>query len=193
MTGSDRVKVVQGALQELGLYPGRIDGDWGPATQAGFEALVAGYGAGGAAPAEFDENTKTLIHELEADEGRVLHAYRDSLGYWTIGIGRLIDQRKGGGITNAEADYLKANDVRRRAAELDRRYPWWRSLSPVRQRAMQNMAFQLGVAWPDEFASTAGLIRAGRFAEAGAALRRSLWYKQTPERAERVIRQWERG
>lgn len=35
-------------------------------------------------------------HDLiEAHEGRVLHAYRDSLGFWTVGVGRLIDARKG--------------------------------------------------------------------------------------------------
>jgi len=32
---------------------------------------------------------------LELDEGRVPCAYRDSLGYWTAGVGRLIDSRKG--------------------------------------------------------------------------------------------------
>ncbi len=37
-------------------------------------------------------NAKDLI---EFHEGRRLHAYRDSLGFWTIGIGRLIDARKG--------------------------------------------------------------------------------------------------
>jgi GH24 family phage-related lysozyme (muramidase) len=31
----------------------------------------------------------------ELHEGRVLHAYRDSLDFWTVGVGRLIDVRKG--------------------------------------------------------------------------------------------------
>lgn len=192
---------VQQALKAAGYDPGPLDGLWGGKTKAALDAAL-NRGEAAASPVEsrpvapatdFDTNTKLLIQELERDEGRVLHAYQDHLGWWTIGIGRLIDKRKGGGITNEEADYLKANDVRKRAAELDRRYPWWRGLSPVRQRAMQNMAFQLGTAWPDEFKNTAALIRAGRFAEAGKALRQSLWHDQTPERSERVIRQWEQG
>ena len=34
--------------------------------------------------------------DLTIDEGRVSHVYKDSLGYYTIGIGHLVDQRKGG-------------------------------------------------------------------------------------------------
>lgn len=30
---------------------------------------------------------------LETDEGRVPHAYQDHLGYWTIGVGHLVDKR----------------------------------------------------------------------------------------------------
>jgi lysozyme len=37
-------------------------------------------------------NKRSLI---EFHEGRVLHAYRDSLGFWTIGVGSLIDEAKG--------------------------------------------------------------------------------------------------
>jgi GH24 family phage-related lysozyme (muramidase) len=32
-----------------------------------------------------------IYKQLKRDEGEVLHAYKDSLGYWTIGIGILID------------------------------------------------------------------------------------------------------
>ena len=40
--------------------------------------------------------TKT-VEQLRRNEGEVLHAYQDHLGFWTIGVGRLIDKRKGGG------------------------------------------------------------------------------------------------
>ena len=191
---------VQQALKAAGYDPGPVDGLWGAKTKAALDAAlsrsepaVSPVESRPAPAGDFDANTKLLIAELERDEGRVLHAYQDHLGFWTLGIGRLIDKRKGGGISNEEADYLKANDIRRIQSTLDARYPWWRKLSPVRQRAMQNMAFQLGVAWPDVFKNSAALIQAGNFAEAGKALRQSLWHKQTPERSERVIRQWEQG
>lgn len=185
---------LQQMLFDHGLYNGAIDGKVGPATLAAVYKAVNGDGNPTVVtPTEFDENTRLLIKELEADEGRVLHAYQDHLGWWTIGIGRLIDKRKGGGITNEEADYLKANDIRRIQAALDAKYPEWRKLSPVRQRAMQNMAFQLGVNWPDEWRNTYAMIRAGNFSGAAAAMRGSLWRSQTPARADRVIAQWEKG
>ena len=50
-------------------------------------------------------------NQIKKDEGIVLHVYDDSLGYSTIGYGRLVDRRKGGGISEDEALYLLKNDV----------------------------------------------------------------------------------
>ena len=38
-------------------------------------------------------NRDKIIALLSLHEGRVEHAYQDSLGYWTIGVGHLIDKR----------------------------------------------------------------------------------------------------
>lgn len=146
-------------------------------------------------PLYIDPNDALLIKELERDEGRVLHAYQDSLGWWTIGIGRLIDKRKGGGISNEEADYLKRNDIARFKAELDKVAPWWRSVSPVRQRAIQNLAFNLGAGglvqkWP----KTVAMMKAGQWREAAAAIRANkVWVNQVGARAERIAKQIEAG
>lgn len=183
-----QVFTLQRALLDMGFDPGPIDGKLGPLTVAALRAL---WGAVGAPTEEMDPNDAILVRELERDEGRVLHAYQDSLGYLTIGIGRLIDKRKGGGISHEEADYLKMNDVRRIKRELDARIPWWRGLSQVRQRAVQNMAFQLGTG--DMDGSTFALIRDRKFEEASKRLRSWKWAQQTPERAERVIRMIETG
>jgi len=79
-----------------------------------------------------------LIADLIRDEGEVHHAYQDSLGFWTLGIGRLIDQRRGGGITHDEALFLLQNDIESKTEDLDRALPWWKTLSEVRQRALLN-------------------------------------------------------
>lgn len=167
-----------------------------PLTQADVDAINAALPAQAAAkPIEVDPNDALLIKELERDEGRVLHAYADSLGYLTIGIGRLIDKRKGGGITNEEADYLKRNDIAKVKSELDRLLPWWRSASPVRQRAIQNLAFNLGTPglvqkWPN----TVALMKAGKWKEAAAAIRGNrVWAGQVGARAERIAKQIEQG
>jgi lysozyme len=138
-------------------------------------------------------NDDTLIAELRRDEGMVRHAYQDHLGYWTIGIGRLIDKRKGGGIAEHEAAYLLKSDIAKVQLQLDQNLPWWRDLDPVRQRALQNMAFQLGLTGLLKFRNSLAAIKAGEWERAVANLRRSLWVKQTPARAGRVIEMFRTG
>jgi lysozyme len=124
---------------------------------------------------------------LENEEGRVAHAYRDHLGYLTIGIGRLIDDRRGGRLLPSEIDLLLANDIAARVGAM-RRWPAWRRVvgDPVRGAALLSMCFQLGVRGLGEFTTTLAHIAAGRFDEAADAMLDSLWAAQTPARAMRV-------
>ena len=51
-------------------------------------------------------NIERLKSTLLKHEAEVSHAYEDSEGYLTVGVGRLIDKRKDGGISHTEAMYL---------------------------------------------------------------------------------------
>lgn len=129
------------------------------------------------------------LHDLKADEGTILHAYQDSLGYWTIGTGRLIDRRRGGGISMAENDLLLSNDVERAVAVLRIEYPWFETLDPVRQSAFVNLMFNLG---PEGFASFKQTIKAASrndWAGVARGLRTSLWFTQVQaSRSGRILR-----
>jgi lysozyme len=131
-------------------------------------------------------NIKQLKEELIFDEGIVLHEYKDHLGYSTIGIGRLIDERKGGGITEEEAMYLLENDIGRKQAQLRENLPFWNKLSDNRQRALMNMAFQLGVNGLLKFRQMLWAIENGKWDLAHAEALDSSWANQTPVRARRV-------
>ena len=134
------------------------------------------------------------IEDLLIKEERfVKHVYKDSLGYLTIGIGRLVDRRKGGGISYEEGLYLLRNDIDEKEEELDHRLPWWRELDENRRTVILAMSFQLGVAGLLKFKRTLRAIRSGNWAEAGVRMRRSLWYRQTTARAERMARVIETG
>lgn len=123
---------------------------------------------------------------LKTDEGLRLHAYQDHLGFWTIGYGRLIDQRRGGGISEAEAEYLLRNDVLRVTADLARRRPDFETLPENVQAALVNMGFQLGVPGLMQFRNMwAAIDRRDWDAAADHALD-SRWADQTPNRARRV-------
>lgn len=134
-----------------------------------------------------------LTKQLRRDEGEVLHAYQDHLGFWTIGIGRLIDKAKNGGITEAEAAYLLNNDIQKRLAELKQRLPWFDTLDEARQGVLLNMAFQMGVFGLLAFHTTLGMVQSGDYAGAADNMLQSLWARQTPERAMRLAEQMRTG
>lgn len=134
-----------------------------------------------------------LTKQLRRDEGEKLFAYKDSLGYLTIGVGRLIDKRKGGGISPEESAYLLSNDIDKKDIDLRSRLPWFHSLNEARQGALLNMAFQLGVDGLMGFHQTLAAMRDEHYADAANHMLQSLWAKQTPERAKRIARQIETG
>jgi lysozyme len=134
-----------------------------------------------------------LTAQLTRDEGRERSAYQDHLGFWTIGVGRLIDTRKGGGLREDEIDYLLRNDINDRIDQLGRRIPWFLELDSARQGVLLNMSFQLGVDGLLAFKNTLARVRAGNFAGAASGMLNSKWATQTPERAQRLAKQMETG
>jgi lysozyme len=134
-----------------------------------------------------------IIQQLKNEEGIVPHAYQDSLGFWTIGVGRLIDQRKGGMLHPEEIEYLLANDVKRKTDDLRAALPWFDTLSEPRQGVLIGMGFQMGVKGLLAFVTTLSHARVGRWAEAAVAMGESTWARQTPQRAARLARQMETG
>jgi lysozyme len=130
-----------------------------------------------------------LYKQIMRDEGCVLHAYECTRGAITIGYGRMIDEKFGGGITREEAAYLLGNDIQRVTRELQSSLPWVIRLSEPRMGVLMNMCFQLGLAGLLKFKNTLALIRGGRYDEAAAEMLDSTWAKQTPERARRLALQ----
>lgn len=128
-----------------------------------------------------------LKPNLRAEEGDIPYAYQDQFGFWTIGVGRLIDRRKGGFLREDEIDLMLNNDIADRVAALQS-WPAWQAVAndPVRAAALLDMAFQLGVNGLASFHNSLSLIAAQQWQEAAAALLNSRWAKQTPNRAARV-------
>jgi lysozyme len=135
-----------------------------------------------------------LTRQLRGDEGTKACVYKDHLGFWTIGTGRLVDDRKpGAGLRPKEIDFMLANDIEDRVQALSKRIPWFLSLDEARQGVLLNMSFQLGVDGLLAFTTTLAHVRAGRYTEAAQAMLQSKWAKQTPERAARMSKQMETG
>jgi lysozyme len=133
------------------------------------------------------------VEQIKRHEGLVLNAYQDHLGYWTIGYGRLIDKRKGGGISESEAETLLKNDISGVVSSLERQITFWKRLNPPRQAVLMNMAFQMGVGGLMKFKRTLAMIEAGEYAQAADNMLTSLWAKQTPRRAKEMANQMRTG
>lgn len=138
-----------------------------------------------------DESTERhLVAQLRSDEDERLTVYQDHLGYWTLGVGVLVDARKpGAGITPEESAYLLMNRIHERERALERALPWFAQLDPARKAALLNMAYQLGANGLLGFKRALAAIRDQRWALAESELLDSTWAKQTPARARRVARQ----
>lgn len=136
--------------------------------------------------------------ELVRDEGLKLKPYVDSRGVLSIGVGRNL---RDVGITFDEAMAMLRRDIAFHVGQLDRFVPWWRSLDEIRQRALLNMAFNLGVGpSPEEpegkllqFRGTLDAIQEGDYLIAGHHLRATPWFSQVGQRGERVVRMIETG
>lgn len=145
-------------------------------------------------PGEWTLNTVNILNvgkiatQLRVDEGVVPHAYQDSLGYWTIGVGHLIDKRKGGGLSDKIITWILYEDIQSKVGELDKKIPWWRELSGDRQDALVNMAFNLGTDGLLGFVKFIAMLKEGEYREASIEMLDSLWAKQVGDRAIRLAR-----
>jgi len=152
----------------------------------------------------------TLTDQLLRDEGLRLKAYRDHLGYLTIGVGRLIDPRKGAKppaclvmpngvvdeactLTKNEALGLLADDITKHSSALLKALPWVADMDEARRSVLINMSFQLGLGGLLKFKNTLAMIKSKRYTEASANMLLSLWARQTPERAKRLSIQMKTG
>lgn len=144
---------------------------------------------------------------LELDEGIKLSMYKDSLFYYTIGIGHLLTKENnmrlaidildkevgrstGGHITREEAYEIFERDINRTLDGIKKSAiinPVYESLSPIRRLGLISMVFQMGVAGVETFKNSLKFMKDGKWDLVERNLRGSLWYRQTTNRASRVI------
>lgn len=139
------------------------------------------------------EARERLRADLIRDEGLRNTFYVDSLGYASIGVGRLIDDRKGDGLSDQECYLLLDNDVGKTVRALTARFRWFDRLDDVRQTVIANMAFNLGVDGLAAFTQTIAAIERRDYEAAAAEMLRSKWSQQVGLRAIRLAQQLRSG
>ncbi len=148
-----------------------------------------------------------LIDLLTKHEGQILHVYKCTAGFDTIGVGRNL-QTKGlsaselnhfgfvglskeqvtqrlrlRGITLLESDMLLSNDIDEFTETLTRALPWLTSCPEIVQIVLIDMAFNMGVPGLLKFKNTLKMVQDGKYVEASKGMLQSLWAKQVKGRA----------
>lgn len=129
-----------------------------------------------------------LLNLIRKHEGFRAGAYRDTRGYLTIGYGRLIDARRGGGITRAEAEFLLAGDIARAEATVRALYHGADTFTAARYNALVSMAFNLGRGGLQRFSKMSAAIACNDWEMAASEALNSVWAKQVPARAQEIAR-----
>lgn len=124
-----------------------------------------------------------IKYQLEQHEGNIPHAYQDSEGYWTIGIGHLIDKDKGGYIPEHIVDALLEYDISKVIEQLDSTIPWWNYLDEYRKEVLINMTFNLGIGNLLKFKKMLAALEVHDYETASVEMLDSKWARQVGKRA----------
>ena len=134
-----------------------------------------------------------IYEQLIRDEGEVLQAYQDKFGYWTIGVGHLIDARKGGSIPHDISLQLLQQDVMHWAAQIAETWPWTQVMDEPRRMVLVNMAHMLGIHGLSEFVTFLGFMQTGEWEKAASDLLTTKLAGKNPERVKRLAEQIQCG
>lgn len=129
-----------------------------------------------------------LIADLRRDEGWRDTPYQDHLGFWTIGYGFLIDARRPVPMPKEVGDLWMKIGAEDRFYDLVGRIPWLAEQPDDVQRALGNMAYQLGINGVLNFKKMLTSLQLGQRVSAAQHALDSVWATQTPERAQRVAK-----
>lgn len=122
-----------------------------------------------------------LSDQLRIHEGVRTHFYRCTSGLATIGVGRCIEEGSLG-LSDDEIDYLLENDIKRCKQELVG-LSWFADLDAVRQDAIVNLCFNLGLTRLMGFKNAMGAMAVGDYEKAADEFLDSRWAKQVGQRS----------
>ncbi|MDP8728375.1 glycoside hydrolase family protein [Serratia marcescens] len=147
-----------------------------------------------------------IFEMLKYDEGCKLELYKDTENYWTVGIGHLVTKNPNKAeaikilgsdkITLNQAEQLFNSDVQKTITGIKNNqilYPVYNSLDDIRKMALINMCFQIGITGVAGFKNSLAYLLKKQWKQAATNLAQSKWYRQTPNRAKRVISVFEYG
>ncbi len=118
-----------------------------------------------------------LEEKLVEHEGVKKFAYKDSLGNITVGVGRCLQDKIGKGLSIDEIWFMLRNDIGDSYTQLQS-YPWFKTQDEVRQDALIELCFNMGLPHLLTFKNMLAALEAHNYPLAARELLDSLWAKQ---------------
>jgi lysozyme len=131
-----------------------------------------------------------LIETLRRHEGVKNTLYKCTSDKWTIGVGRNLEDV---GLSEEEIDMLLLNDIKRTKELMDDYIPWYNDLDEVRQEALINFVFNVGIGTTMKFKNAMAALEAHDYDTAAIEMLDSNWAKQVGSRAEEVTQMIKTG
>jgi lysozyme len=132
-------------------------------------------------------NFDAFMKTLKDDEGFRSTVYLDTEGRLTVGYGLCVDEAvPGAGIAQDEAEMIARMRARKLLRAVGAAVAGFDDLPEPVQRALVNMAYQMGVEGLLGFKMMLTAIAVGDYATAADEGLDSKWARQTPNRAKKV-------
>ena len=135
-----------------------------------------------------------LREDLTYDEGCKYEIYLDHLGLPTFGIGHLIkehdpeaEEKVGTPVSKERVKECFEQDILISLKDCKKVFDDWHALPEEVQLIMINMVFNLGYPRFCKFKKMIAAVKDGDWIEACVQMKDSRWYRQVPNRAERLI------
>jgi lysozyme len=151
------------------------------------------------------EPSKFILSDLRFYERYVKMPYKDTVGVMTAGIGynlksnilnlpapELLHIYQNGMIETDAENYL-CRCVKICIKEIEGKFPWWSKIDGVRQDAIINVVYNIGIPRFLEFKKTIGFLSKQQYDLAATELLNSEWATQVHDRAKRIAQQMRTG
>ena len=140
-------------------------------------------------------NLIKLQDEISKDEGMKFETYRCSLGHLTGGIGHLITEWDeeiysgpvGTAIPTEQVNDWFAKDIETTIKDCNLLFSQFNNLPDDIQHVLANMCFQLGRPRLSKFKNMIAAVEDLDWHRMADEMENSRWFKQTPNRAKRLI------
>lgn len=133
-------------------------------------------------------NRKALAAQLRIDEGKRLQTYKDSRGFWTIGVGHLLPHGHDGmTISEAQCAQYLDDDISTALMGCLKIWPGFDALPEEAQEVLCNMCFNLGELRLKLFPQMIDAVKKRQWLRVANEMRTSRWALQVGDRSKRLI------